>query len=560
MKAWIANASLAKKLSIAPFFAVLGLSSLAFGSYLILQSLRSDVEYLNQVAFARAQQVAKLRSDISRAQTKLYDIAAYSANSQNAGTIDKRRNELARFIQDVRKQRDVLAQTDPQAAHRLDTGIKTWDEQATGAAEMMASDAALGLTFMAPAEDAFSALDRVIEQLGAESDAARGETFDGFISKISSAGRGSVILILFFAVALTAVTLKLTAAIKKPISRLTDMMSRLASGDLSTDVEGAERGDEIGAMARAVLVFKEGAVRNEGLEKEKRASLERQRQRGAALESAVTCFDTEVRALIQTLVLSANELSAAADSMSLSSTSANEQALSASHSVMESSQQMQTMASSAEQLSSTIHEISRQMQVSSNMTSSAAESVRIANRTIDGLAQDATRINEVVMLIHQIARKTNLLALNATIEAGRAGAQGKGFAIVASEVKELANRTAEATETIGSQVAAIQDATNSAVQAIREIGSTIDNVDLAAATMASAVEEQQAATRTISDSVAVAAKGADHITARIMELTDTSGEVGKASSVVSGFAKDLLGKAESLRLQVDQFLSVVRAA
>src|SRR5690606_3955923 len=119
------------------------------------------------------------------------------------------------------------------------------------------------------------------------------------------------------------------------------------------------------------------------------------------------------------------------------------------------------------------------------------------NQQVQGLADAAQRIGEVVQLITDIASQTNLLALNATIEAARAGEAGKGFAVVASEVKNLANETAKATDEITGQIAGIQQATKAAVEAIRSIGQTISQINEIATTIASAVEEQGAATQEI---------------------------------------------------------------
>ena len=95
---------------------------------------------------------------------------------------------------------------------------------------------------------------------------------------------------------------------------------------------------------------------------------------------------------------------------------------------------------------------------------------------IGKLSRAAQEIGDVVKLITAIAEQTNLLALNATIEAARAGEAGRGFAVVASEVKSLASQTAKATDEISSHILGMQGATQELVAAIKEIGGTIAQI------------------------------------------------------------------------------------
>jgi methyl-accepting chemotaxis protein len=166
----------------------------------------------------------------------------------------------------------------------------------------------------------------------------------------------------------------------------------------------------------------------------------------------------------------------------------------------------------------------------------------------------------VVKLITAIAEQTNLLALNATIEAARAGDAGKGFAVVAQEVKALAAQTAKATDEIGGQIAAMQTATQESVGAIKEIGSTINRISEIATAIASAVEEQGAAMGEISRNVQRAAHGTSEVASNITNVSEGASETGSASAQVLSSAQSLSRESNHLKVEVEKFLSTVRAA
>ncbi len=381
---------------------------------------------------------------------------------------------------------------------------------------------------------------------------------------MQSGAQSTFSILLAVTVALLAVTVVLVVVIVRgitgPLSGMTHAMSTLADGDKTIEIEGAERGDEFGAMAKAVQVFKDNMIAADKAREEQKKEQDAREQRAKRLEELTQDFDKVATEMLSSVTSSATEMESTATSMSSISEETNVQAATVAAASEQASTNVQTVASAAEELSSSISEISRQVAQSSEIATQAVGDAKETDEKIQGLAMAAQKIGEVVALITDIADQTNLLALNATIEAARAGDAGKGFAVVASEVKNLANQTAKATEEIGAQIKSVQDATQEAVAAIQGIGKTIGEIDEIGAAIAAAVEEQGAATQEIARNVEQAAAGTQEVSSNITGVTEAASQTGEAATQVTTAAKDLSSQAETLRSQVDKFLSDVREA
>jgi methyl-accepting chemotaxis protein len=374
-------------------------------------------------------------------------------------------------------------------------------------------------------------------------------------------------------------------SIAGPLGSLRTAMIELAEHRPITVDLATERKDEIGEMGRAVGVFRDNAKARAELEAraqadaaaraaaeqkarmdaDQRATQEeearlRQAGRSARIDKVIGEFRASVGTVLSTMGTSMKKLETTATSLTNVAGQAASQAGDAAGSSEQAAGNVNTVATAANELASSVTEIGCQVNQANKVVAEATRLATRSNGQIVTLAQAAQKIGDVVGLIKAIAEQTNLLALNATIEAARAGEAGKGFAVVASEVKTLANQTAKATEEIGAQVTGIQGSTQDAVGAIGKIAATMEEINrFTTSTIASTIEQQAAATNEISRNVVQATKGTHAVAANIAMVSTAIGEASRSAEHVLGASGELGGVARDLKRAVDDFLAEVAA-
>jgi methyl-accepting chemotaxis protein len=350
-------------------------------------------------------------------------------------------------------------------------------------------------------------------------------------------------------------------AVSRPIEQITQSMSVLSKGDVSIPIPFGDRNNEIGAMARAVQIFKDNMIRTRALEADAEAAKTRaETERKHAMAEMADRFERTVGAIVTTVSDAAAELQAAASALSSSSSQTTHQSTVVAAASEQAAANVRMVAAAAEELSGSVREISRQVSMSSTIARKAVEEAEQTNEQVSGLSVGAQKIGAIVDLINDIASKTNLLALNATIEAARAGEAGRGFAVVAQEVKALAEQTGKATAEITGHINAVQTSTDQAANAILGIGKTIDEINHIAAGIAAAVEEQGAATDEIARNVDQAAQGTTEVTRNISGVNQAAESSSASASQVLSAATELSSQSDKLRTEMHRFLSTVRAA
>ena len=348
--------------------------------------------------------------------------------------------------------------------------------------------------------------------------------------------------------------------ITQPLKGLGGAMKRLADGDTSAAIPSMSAKDELGAMARAVIVFRDNMIERERLRAARIATTRAREERGEAIAATIARFEKSVdqvlaklRDAVQRLEIASSQLNGAADQVSAEARTAEERVGIASGNVT-------TAASSVEELAASISGIAEQATRSTEVAGRAVTEAQRTVRTMSELGDAATHIGAAVGLIRAIAGQTNLLALNATIEAARAGASGRGFAVVASEVKSLAGQTSKATEEIAAQVGAIQSAVADAAQAIEQVNGVIEEMSSIASAVAGTVKEQNQAVASISEDVTRASDEARTGADAMSRVAGASSDARATAVDVKALADALAAEAESLDREVHRFLADVQMA
>ncbi len=559
------NLRIFPKMGMLAVTAVIGVMGVSVLGGVVIHEQSAVLDRLFNRSFAVTEEAGALADSINRIHAGVYKVIVFRSAGASEQTIESEtqslNDALSAVLEEAEQFRNRPAADDAQA------------EAFAAVAGKIAEYAGSAETFLNLLLAGVDPYDFQLElQSGYDASVARIREFEAFErqqSQVAYQETSAWVTAVFEAFAVTAavvliavciVAFLIASNIGGAVNRLTRAMQALAGGNGDAEVPGTDRKDEIGAMSRAVEIFKKGMIRNRQLEEEAKASEQRSAvERRNAMLGLASEFEASVKDVVGTVSASATELEATAGSMSFIAEEASRQATAVAAAAEQASSNVQTVAAAAEELTSSIGEITRQVGEAARIARGGVEQANQTNIGIQELDKSAHKIGSVVKIIATIANQVNLLALNATIEAARAGEAGKGFAVVATEVKNLANQAANATKEIAEQIGGVQGEARKAVEAIAGIALTIRQIDEISSAIAAAVEQQGSATREIARNVQQASAGTNDVSGNIVGVTRAAEEAGSASSEVLHSAKQLSHESETLNRVVNDFISKIRA-
>jgi methyl-accepting chemotaxis protein len=544
MKQLLMNLKMKKKLLLSPILVVGCLVVFGIASYFGLSGQKSAINDIFNNRFKSYQFSARVMHDLATIHSNVYKVLSWSSANYDAARIDALAKEQLAGINRVAgeiEQSIASAGLRPEEKKMYSASLeqlKAYKTAVVRVVDMITADFNLATTLMKVSDDQFQVLNTHLKEMLAAEDALSKRSYDSSLTTFNQ------VLIILVAVMCVAVALSLfvsfymTRLILGPINKTVGVNEEISRGDLTKRIDVTST-DEIGELAKRFNGFVERL--HNTVTQVARSSKE--------VSSAAGTLDNaseQMATAVDQMVAQANAVATASEEMSTTSGEIAQNCATAA----KSSDNANESAVAGEKI------IQETLEVMRRINDRVKESAEI----IKSLGSRSDQIGEVVGLINEIADQTNLLALNAAIEAARAGEHGRGFAVVADEVRKLAERTTEATKEIGETIHAMQQETKKAVvsmeQGVTEVESGAEEAEKSGTALNDILKQINLVVSEVNQ-IAVASEQqtatTNEIATNIQQISSAMDETSKRIQQNAGAASQLADLSKELETLVAQF-------
>ncbi len=554
--------SLILRALVSPAIGMLSMLVIGIGFFLTTATLERTSLSLSQ-ANAVAREAGLVIILASHGQAAFVQTVSFAGAKMEAAQVEGARRTFLAAIEDVAAKLAGItpdqAGIAPDSIHDAQDALTSYRKEAGQVLDLLDIDSALANMQMVAAISKFQVLETKLAVIGAGAEANRARIETANRSETTGILSAEMKLVVGVGLLALGVGVFMARNIAHPVTRLTSTVASIAAGNLSADVPYTERHDEIGSMAKALLVLREQSAEGAHLRDAQGEARERaEREKIAALHAMADMFEATVNIKLTALDAATAGIGKTAHGMVARSERSGCRSMDVAEAASITTRRAATASEATRLLALAVNEIARQVGHSTEISQKAVDSVRHTASQMDGLSQLVQAIGEIVRLINDVAAQTNLLALNATIEAARAGEAGKGFAVVAHEVKNLANQTARATEEIARKVAEVQDSTKTMAGSITEVVETIRALDEVSTAIAHAVQQQEASTHDIAGDIDEVARQAGAVSESVRDLSNASTQACAGTIRVIWSAKSLVNVVLALKDEAGNFVTRVR--
>lgn len=557
------NMPIAFKCLIAPVISCILATVIAVAFVLSSQNVAS-VTKQGQQALSFADSTTAIKGSFQNTLADLYKILSWKQSNVDDKLIndalDSTKKVFADATHGVENIRVDGLDVDQGSLDKLKENFKQYSESFSQYLDTIGVDLSVAALYVNTIQSRYDSTSQALQSLQEAANKKNAALAESLQNTERNSARTVLTFVILTIIGSLAVGIIVGRVISKPIKDITSLMRQVADGHLDLDIPYGSRKDEIGDMARALMVFRENAQQIRKLEEdskllEEKATLQR-KQMMIQLEEN---FRASVGNIVTIVSSAATELQENSQNLTELSLHTDQLSTGAAGIIQQSAANAQAVAAASEELSSSIGELNRQIAESVQKVQATEHDVKLTGEIVETLSGAAEEIGTVVKMIQEIAGQTNLLALNATIEAARAGDAGKGFAVVASEVKNLASQTARATEDIVVKIGTIQTSTTRVVEAVKNISQSVQSITAITARVTVSIQQQTDATTEISKNIQQVSVGSENAARSISDVANASQQSSSASKGILSAANDLSVQADKLRSEIEVFLRDIKA-